>query len=81
MVYNKVCIGEVQNDALNVKYFVIQKERYYGVAIEQLSGDLIECDYEYFTEEQTEAMNVAKLMQKGFVTLTSMTEILDNYIS
>lgn len=81
MVYNKFCIGEAQNNALHVKYFVVQKERYYGVALEQLSGDLIQCDYEYFTEEQNKAAKVAKLMQEGFVTLTSMTEILDDYIS
>lgn len=81
MVYNKFCIGEVQSDALHVRYFVIQKERNYGVALEQLSGDLMQCDYEYFTEEQSEATKVAKLMQEGFVTLTSMTEILDDYIS
>lgn len=80
MVYTKFYIGEAHLEALQVRYFVVQKEREYGVALEQLSGDLVACDYEYFTEEQSEAIKVASLMQKGMVTLTSMTEILDDYI-
>lgn len=80
MVYTKIYVGEAYLDALQMKYFVIQKEREYGIALEQASGDLIACDYEYFTEKQSEAIKVASLMKEGMVTLTSMTEILDDYI-
>ena len=80
MVYTKYYVGETNLSDLEVKYLVIEKERKYGIALEQYSGDLIECDYEYFTEEHNEATKVARFMQEGRVTLTSMTEILDDYI-
>lgn len=80
MVYTKYYVGKINLSDLEVKYFVIEKEKKYGVALEQYTGDVIECDYEYFTEKHHEATQIAHYMQEGKVTLTSMTEILDDYI-
>ncbi|MDA3731271.1 DUF6514 family protein [Niameybacter massiliensis] len=80
MLFNKVYVGEAVENTLQIQYFVIQRENFYGIGLEEATERGILCDYEYFTEEQEEALEVAKMLQQGSVTLTSMTEILDDYI-
>lgn len=80
MSITKVYVGEAAEEALQIQYFVIQRERFFGIGLEQHTDEGIKCAYEYFTEKEEEALHLAKLMQRGTVTLTSMTEILDDYI-
>ena len=80
MLMNKVYVGKIDEGTLQIQYFVIEKEKFYGIALEEKKNDCIECAYEYFTEEQQEALHLAQKMYQGKVTLTSITEILDDYI-
>ncbi|MEF9959943.1 MAG: DUF6514 family protein [Niameybacter sp.] len=80
MLINKVYVGEATENSLQIQYFVIQKDKFYGVSLEKRTEKGILCDSEYFTEDLVEALSLAKMMHQGNVTLTSMTEILDDYL-
>lgn len=63
-----------------IKYYVIQREKNYGIELEEERENKIVCDSEYFTRSYTEAQELARKMKDGMVSLISMCEILDDYI-
>lgn len=63
-----------------IKYYVIQREKSYGIELEEESANQIVCDSEYFTLSYEEAYDLAQKMKNGMVSLISMCEILDDYI-
>lgn len=80
MMFEKTCIGENNLENLQIKYFVIKKDNLYGIEIEENHVDQLICDYEYFTHKQHEAEELAHKMSTGLVTLTTMIEIIDDYV-
>lgn len=81
MMFEKTFIGEKNIDNLLIKYYVVKKDNIYGIEIEEESSNQLLCDYEYFTHKQSEAFELATKMNNGLVTLTTMIDILDDYIN
>lgn len=81
MMFEKTFIGEKNINQFLVKYYVVKRDNIYGVEIEEESSDQLLCDYEYFTHNHCEAFDLATKMNDGLVTLTTMVDILDDYIN
>lgn len=80
MIFEKTYIGENNLEDFRIKYFIIKKDNLYGIEIEENHVDQLICDYEYFTHKQQDAEELAHKMHTGLVTLTTMIEIIDDYI-
>ncbi|MGL4736204.1 MAG: DUF6514 family protein [Cellulosilyticaceae bacterium] len=63
-----------------IKYYIIQREKNYGIELEEERENKIVCDSEYFTRSYKEAYDMVQKMKNGMVSLISMCEILDDYI-
>ena len=80
MRFEKSLLGEQTTEGLQVKYYIIHHKESFGIGIEEERKNSIQCHYEYFTENQTEAYKLGEMMQEGFVTGTTMINIIDDYI-
>lgn len=80
MLFEKHLLGEQFLEGLQIKYYTIHKNTYFGVAIEEYQTDSILCHHEYFTDDQGEAYRIGNQMKDGLVTSTTMVNIIDDAI-
>ena len=80
MRLEKDYVGTQTIEDLSVKYYVIKKDNLFGIEIEENRNNHSLCEYELFTNYHSEALELAQKMQHNIVTLTTMVNILDEYI-
>ncbi len=77
----KEFIGEDYVCEQQIKYYVINKEQYYGVRLEAKTQKEDLADEVYFTEDKAFAYHMGHKMKEGQVTLVGMCEVLDEWIA
>ncbi|MGL5676285.1 MAG: DUF6514 family protein [Cellulosilyticaceae bacterium] len=80
MVMEKVFIGEQWIDEMSIRYYSIQKDCFYGVAVEEDHKDTIKCHQTFFTESKNEAQTLGKVIYRGIVTGMTLDEVIDDFV-
>lgn len=82
MIVEKQYIGSAQTERFDrINYYVLKGKDCYGIEIEQIDQGNIFCGIEYFTEDYSLAKEAVDLFCKYTVTITSLPEVLDDFIS
>ncbi|MGL4363556.1 MAG: DUF6514 family protein [Cellulosilyticaceae bacterium] len=80
MLLVKSYLGEENIADLKIKYYVVEKNTFYGIEIEEYHQDTIISEHELFTENKTAAIKLGIMMKNGKVTQCSMHSIIDDCI-
>lgn len=80
MFYTKDCLGESILEEFATRYFIIKKDSFYGIEIEQNSKEGITCESEYFTENKEVAYTLGQKMQMNSVAPIHLADIIDDFI-
>lgn len=77
----KKLLGKNKVTNTEINYYVIGKKGFYGIELTEISDQRCISKYEFFTEEEQQAEELGLKLLHGEVTLASLEEIIDDYMS
>lgn len=80
MVIEKYYIGQNTIGSMQLQYYMLKKQDSYGVEIVENYADKMVSEQTFFCEEEEPAHALAKALQKGQVTICTLTEIVDDFV-
>ncbi len=80
MYVKKELVGTQQINEFGTSYYLVSKGDCFGVGIEENHGVEVLWGEEYFTESETLAQELCHKIYRGSVTLTTLTNVIDDMI-
>ncbi len=81
MLIEKQYIGEFKLPDATISYYFIQKDNLYGVELVEDLNHTLKCTSEFFSEIKELALEFVTKLFNNKVTSTTLSEVLDDYLS
>ncbi len=81
MLMEKQYIGQYQIPNKTIRYYMVKQGTYYGVELVEEQRDKLICMSELITEVAEIALSLAEKLFKNGVTITTLTDIIDDWIN
>lgn len=81
MLIEKQYVGKNEITNGEISYYMIKKDTVYGAELTETSQNKITSVSEYFSEDSHETLVFVNKLYEHCVTLVTLTDIIDDYIS
>ncbi|OOB78794.1 MAG: hypothetical protein BEN19_08505 [Epulopiscium sp. Nuni2H_MBin003] len=81
MIYEKRLVGEQTVTDYKVVYYLIKKDNFFGIELQETHNTDIMCEQHYFTEDECFAEEACKLICDGAVTCITIADIVCDLVA